>query len=105
MDAPIGSLPSRPVRRDEIETLEAYDAIDAVYPVYGQRGQARNEARGLVLASDGALYAIAYSGGEWIDVASEELERGTRDGVHVNDSDAVSLLQDEVADVIGVPPR
>ena len=98
MDAPVKSLPSRPVRRDEVDQLDSFGAIDCVFPVYGETPSRRDEAYGLVLGSDGVLYAVVFEGEKWVDAGSESLDGGTEHGVSVDEQDAIKRAQQMCAD-------
>ena len=106
MDAPVGSLPSRPLRRDEVDRFTEFGAIDGVFPIFDAVAGDGETARGVALAADGHLYALAYRDGEWHEVESAAITPLPEDGegppgIHVDDRHTLESLHDEIRAFLG----
>lgn len=98
MEAPIGSLPNRPLHRNEVHTLKQYAVIDGIYPVYGEQPAGRDTAVGIVVAADGWLYGLVHRGGQWTEIETIELDGTTARGVRVDDMEIIQELQHELGE-------
>ncbi|MFC7135039.1 MULTISPECIES: hypothetical protein [Salinibaculum] len=106
MDAPVGSLPSRPLRRDEVDRFTEFGSIDGVFPIFDAVAGDGETARGVALAADGRLYALAYRDGEWHEVESAAITPLPEDedgpsGIHVDDRHTLEELHDEIRAFLG----
>jgi hypothetical protein len=100
MGKTVSSLPSRPLRRAEVDTIEEHDSIQALFPAYGDRPQYRNTAYVLVFALETKMKAVAFTGKQWAVVGTREIEPSPGEGISFDDAEHVDDLHHEAAEFL-----
>lgn len=100
MSGTLSSLPSRPLRRAEVDAIEKQDSIQAIFPIYGDRPQDRDTAYVLVLVLEKKMKAVAYTGKRWAVVDTREIEPFDGEGIRFDDFEHVDDLHHEAAEFL-----
>ena len=98
----IESLPSRPLKRSEIEELENYDGIDLITPIYADEpGMPGNDLTpAFVLAIKGTMKAIALTRDGWEVVEESEYPETPGEGLQMDAYDEMERLEQEATDAV-----